>query len=117
MRALVLVLCLAVSPLALTLCTVTCALPATPAERVAMPSCHEDMDATAGLASNAETSCQHDRAPSSVVPAKRAVPFALMVAFAPEPVAPIPVSVSTTTADAFVASSPSPPPRLAALRI
>jgi len=116
-RVLVLLLALAISPLTLTVCEWACLLPAAAADRAAMPSCHDDMDALAGPAMKASTPCEHDRALARLQLAARSVPFALIVALIPQPVRVAAAPMLEHAAPPVGAASWSPPPRSFSLRI
>lgn len=117
MRFLVLLLAVAISPLTLTVCEWTCAFPAAAVEQAATPSCHEDMDTPSGPAVEASTPCQHDRALSRLQLAKQSAPFALVVAFDPEPALSAPAMVPVRATFQTRASTWLPPPRISPLRI
>jgi hypothetical protein len=116
MWSFVLVLALAISPVALAVCQVTCA------EQVAghqhdadVPSCHESTQASEGVALKTDNTCRHSE--GELVLAKALPAFELALAPLQSTSVAVQIGRLTYAFEATAISSASPPPLLLPLRI
>ena len=115
MRSLVVILALAVSPAVLTVCRLTCSVPAGGHQHAAEVSCHKNSQVSDGPALNGEDLCRH--ADDDVLLANASQAFQLWVVSVQlsSPVVVIERPINSLSTTAF--SSASPPPLLLPLRI
>lgn len=116
MRSLVLVLALAISHVALTVCQLTCSAHVAGHQHdAAVPSCHESSQMYDGPALRAPNLCQHSE--GELLLAKAPPAFQLLVAQVPSTDSVVLIERPTNTLGTTGISSGSPPPLLLPLRI
>lgn len=116
MRTLVLILALAVSPVALTVCQLTCsAHVAGHQHAAAVSSCHERTQAPDGVDLKADNTCRHSE--GELLLAKASPAFQLLVVPMQSTTAVMLIERSTNSLEATVTPSASPPLVLLPLRI